>query len=114
MSSAGHVRVLLCLMFLAFAMTSDAIGGIIPQVIAEYHLSMKAAGALHYVLMASIGLGALLLGFLADRLGRKWTLILGLALRIGPRHQHFQDRRTCTRWRCFDFCQRSYEADEHR
>ncbi len=80
MSSAGRIRVLLCLMFLVFAMTSDAIGGIIPEVIAEYHLSMKAAGGFHYVLMVSIGVGALLLGFLADRFGRKWTVMLGLAL----------------------------------
>ena len=39
-------RLLICLMFFTFAMTSDAVGGVIPQVIAEFGLSMKAAGAL--------------------------------------------------------------------
>jgi DHA1 family quinolone resistance protein-like MFS transporter len=73
-------RVLICLMFLTFAMTSDAVGGVIPLVIAEFGLSMKAAGAFHYVPMTAIACGALLLGFLADALGRKQTLILGLAL----------------------------------
>jgi fucose permease len=72
-------RLLICLMFLTFAMTSDAVGGVIPQVIREFKLSMKAAGAFHYAPMTAMALGALFLGFLADRLGRKRTIILGLA-----------------------------------
>jgi fucose permease len=71
---------LTCLMFLMFAMTSDAVGSVIPRVIEEYRLSLKAAGTFHYVPMAAIAVGALLLGFLADRLGRKRTVLLGLAL----------------------------------
>ena len=71
-------RALICLMFFTFAMTSDAVGGVIPSLIAEFQLSMKAAGAFHYVPMVSIAFGALMLGFLADRLGRKRTIILGL------------------------------------
>jgi len=67
-------------MFLTFAMTSDAVGGVIPKLIDEFRLSMKAASAFHYVPMAAIALGALLLGFLADRLGRKRTIVLGLCL----------------------------------
>ncbi len=73
-------RALICLMFLTFAMTSDAVGGVIPKIIDEFRLSMKAAGAFHYAPMISMALGALLLGFLADRIGRKRTIILGLAL----------------------------------
>jgi fucose permease len=71
---------LTCLMFLMFAMTSDAVGSVIPKVIEEFRLSLKAAGAFHYVPMAAIAVGAILLGFLADRLGRKRTIIAGLAL----------------------------------
>ena len=67
-------------MFLTFAMTSDAVGGVIPRIIDEFRLSMKAASAFHYAPMVAIALGALLLGFLADRLGRKRTIVLGLCL----------------------------------
>jgi MFS transporter, DHA1 family, quinolone resistance protein len=73
-------RALVCLMFFTFAMTSDAVGGVIPRIIDEFRLSMKAASAFHYAPMIAIAVGALLLGFLADRLGRKRTIILGLAL----------------------------------
>jgi DHA1 family quinolone resistance protein-like MFS transporter len=73
-------RGLICLMFMTFAMTSDAVGGVIPRVIEEFRLSMKAASAFHYAPMIAMALGALLLGFLADRLGRKRTIVLGLAL----------------------------------
>jgi fucose permease len=81
--TAGSLRLtraLICLMFLTFAMTSDAVGGVIPKIIDEFHLSMKAASAFHYAPMTSMALGALFLGFLADRLGRKPTIILGLGL----------------------------------
>ncbi len=73
-------RALICLMFFTFAMTSDAVGGVIPRIIDEFRLSMKAASAFHYAPMTAIAVGALLLGFLADRLGRKRTIVLGLAL----------------------------------
>jgi len=72
------IRWLTCLMFLMFAMTSDAVGSVIPKLIEEFGLSMKAAGAFHYVPMAAIAVGALGLGFLADRLGRKVTIVAGL------------------------------------
>ena len=74
------IRALTCLMFLMFAMTSDAVGSVIPKIIAEFHLSMKAASAFQYAPMAAMAAGAVLLGFLADRLGRKPTIIIGLAL----------------------------------
>jgi fucose permease len=41
---------------------------------------MKAASALHYATMAAIALSAILLGFLADRIGRKPTIVIGLSL----------------------------------
>ena len=78
--NARLVRWLTCLMFFTFAMTTDAVGSVIPRIIAEYSLSMTAAGAFQYATMLGIAAGALLLGFLADRIGRRLTIILGLAL----------------------------------
>lgn len=69
-----------CLMFLMFAMTSDAVGSVIPKIIEEYQLTLTQAGAFHFVPMMAIALGALFLGFLADRLGRKQTILIGLGL----------------------------------
>jgi fucose permease len=74
------IRWLTCLMFFTFAMTTDAVGSVISEIIEEFALSMTAAGAFQYATMAGIAGGALLLGFLADRQGRKRTIILGLAL----------------------------------
>jgi fucose permease len=71
---------LTCLMFMMFAMTSDAVGSIIPRLISEYGLSLTAAGTFHYVPMATIALGAIALGFMADRFGRRVTIIIGLVL----------------------------------
>ncbi|MEP7311361.1 MAG: MFS transporter [Pseudomonadota bacterium] len=77
---ARLIRWLTCLMFFTFAMTTDAVGSVIPRIIAEYRLSMTAAGAFQYATMLGIGAGALLLGFLADRIGRRATIMIGLAL----------------------------------
>jgi fucose permease len=74
------VRWLTCLMFFTFAMTTDAVGSVIPKLIEEHGLSMTAAGAFQYASMGGIAVGALLLGFLADRIGRKLTVIAGLSL----------------------------------
>ncbi len=73
------IRWLTCLMFLMFAMTTDAVGKILPEAIKEYRLTEAQASLFHSVTMAAIALGAILLGFLADRLGRKTTIVLGLA-----------------------------------
>ncbi len=73
-------RWLTCLMFFMFAMTSDAVGSVIPKIIAEYQLTLTAAGAFHYVPMITIAIGALAFGFLADRLGRKQSILVGLAI----------------------------------
>jgi FHS family L-fucose permease-like MFS transporter len=67
-------------MFMMFAMTTDSVGLIIPEVIKEFNLSMAAAGAFHYANMIAIALAAIFLGYLADKLGRKKTIILGLVL----------------------------------
>jgi fucose permease len=77
------IRYLTYLMFFMFAMTTDSVGLIIPRVIAEFGLSLTVAGALHYGSMAGIAGAGLLLGSLADRLGRKRAILLGLALFAG-------------------------------
>ena len=85
-SSASHkhnlaaIKWLTYLMFLMFAMTTDSVGLIIPEVIEEFKLSMTAAGAFHYANMIAIALAGIFLGYLADKLGRKKTIILGLIL----------------------------------
>ncbi|GAA0541019.1 sugar MFS transporter [Rhizomicrobium palustre] len=71
---------LTCLMFMMFAMTSDAVGSIIPHLIKEFGLSLTAAGTFHYVPMAAIAFGAIVLGFMADKLGRRRTIVIGLIL----------------------------------
>jgi FHS family L-fucose permease-like MFS transporter len=85
MSESGHqnitfIRWLTFLMFMMFAMTTDSVGVIIPQIVKEFRLSLTAAGAFHYATMAAIAASAVLLGFLADRIGRKQTIVLGLAI----------------------------------
>jgi fucose permease len=74
------IRSLTYLMFMMFAMTTDSVGVIIPEVIRAFHLSMTAGGAFHYASMSAIAIAAICLGFLADMLGRKKTIILGLIL----------------------------------
>ena len=68
------------LMFMMFAMTTDAVGVIIPEVMKQFELSMTAAGLMHYMPMIAIALAGVFLGFLADKLGRKVTVIIGLAI----------------------------------
>jgi fucose permease len=85
MSESGHqniafIRWLTFLMFMMFAMTTDSVGIIIPQIVKEFSLSLTAAGAFHYATMAAIAVAAVLLGFLADRFGRKQTIVLGLTI----------------------------------
>lgn len=79
---ANHflIRTLTYLMFMMFAMTTDSVGVIIPEVIRTLHLSDTAAGAFHYASMSGIAVVAIFLGFMADLFGRKWTIILGLVL----------------------------------
>jgi fucose permease len=74
------VKTLTYLMFAMFAMTTDSVGIIIPEVIRTFDLSLTAAGTFQYATMAGIAVSALLLGQLADRLGRRPTIVIGLVL----------------------------------
>ena len=74
------IKWLTFLMFMMFAMTTDAVGVIIPEVMKQFQLSMTAAGLMHYAPMVAIALAGIFLGFLADKFGRKKTIIIGLAL----------------------------------
>ncbi|MGQ8364474.1 MFS transporter [Glaciecola sp. 1036] len=67
-------------MFMMFAMTSDSVGEIIKEVKAEFDVSNTQASLLHSLFMVGIAFSGLFLGFLADRFGRKPTLIVGLGL----------------------------------
>lgn len=73
------IKWLTFLMFMMFAMTTDAVGEIIPVIMKQFKVGMTAAGFMHYTPMIAIALAGVLLGFLADKLGRKVTIILGLA-----------------------------------
>ena len=74
------IKWLTFLMFMMFAMTTDAVGVIIPEVMKQFQLSMTAAGLMHYAPMVAIALAGIFLGFLADKFGHKKTIIIGLAL----------------------------------
>lgn len=74
------VKALTFVMFMMFAMTTDSVGIIIPQIVKTFHLSLTAAGSFQYATMGGIALAGFLLGHLADRLGRKPTIIAGLTL----------------------------------
>lgn len=74
------IRWLTYMMFLMFAMTTDAVGVIIPEIIKEYNLTLSQAGLFHYGPMTAIAFAGIFLGFLADRLGRKKSIILGLGI----------------------------------
>jgi MFS transporter, FHS family, L-fucose permease len=74
------IKLLTFLMFMMFAMTTDAVGLIIPEVVKEFKLSLTAAGSFQYASMVAIAVGGFFLGFIADKLGRKKTIIIGLCL----------------------------------
>lgn len=74
------VKALTYVMFAMFAMTTDSVGIIIPEVVRTFRLSLTAAGTFQYATMGGIAFAALLLGHLADRFGRRHTIILGLTL----------------------------------
>src|SRR5688572_23767514 len=74
------VKTLTYLMFAMFAMTTDSVGIIIPEVIRTFQLSLTAAGTFQYATMAGIAFAGLLLGQLADRFGRRRTIVIGLVL----------------------------------
>jgi fucose permease len=74
------IKALTFVMFAMFAMTTDSVGIIIPEIIKTFKLSLTAAGSFQYATMAGIALAGFLLGHLADRYGRKPTIVAGLIL----------------------------------
>jgi fucose permease len=74
------LKTLTYLMFAMFAMTTDSVGLIIPEIIKNFRLSLTAAGTFQYATMAGIALAGFLLGHLADKYGRKSTIVVGLTL----------------------------------
>jgi fucose permease len=72
------VKTLTYLMFAMFAMTTDSVGLIIPEIIRTFRLTLTAAGTFQYATMAGIALAGLFLGSLADRVGRRRTIAGGL------------------------------------
>ena len=74
------LKVLVFGMFAMFAMTTDSVGTVIPEVIREFELGLTAGGSFQYATMSGIAISAIGLGFLADRFGRKITILLGLVM----------------------------------
>lgn len=79
-SNLTAIKGLTFVMFAMFAMTTDSVGVIIPEIVKTFHLSLTAAGAFQYATMGGIALAGFLLGHLADRYGRKTTIVWGLTL----------------------------------
>lgn len=74
------VKTLTYLMFAMFAMTTDSVGLIIPEIVRTFRLTLTAAGTFQYATMAGIALAGLCLGTLADRWGRRRTIVIGLTV----------------------------------
>lgn len=79
-SQARTIRLLTYLMFFIFALTTDAVGVIIPEIIEQFSLSLSQAATFHYATMIAIAVSGIGFGFLADKLGRKPTIFIGLGL----------------------------------
>src|SRR3954463_9623912 len=79
-SNLRAIKALTFLMFAMFAMTTDSVGIIIPEIVKTFRLSLTAAGTFQYATMGGIALAGFLLGHLADRYGRKSTILTGLTL----------------------------------
>lgn len=79
-SNSQLIRWLTYLMFMMFAMTSDSVGEIIKEVKVAFSVTNAQASLMHSLPMLGIAMSGLLLGFLADKLGRKPTIIIGLAV----------------------------------
>jgi fucose permease len=74
------IKGLTYVMFAMFAMTTDSVGLIIPQIVKTFGLSLTAAGTFQYATMGGIAVAGFFLGHLADRYGRKATIVAGLTL----------------------------------
>ena len=80
LSVFGVMALAVAMLTPAFAQSKGVVYYMVPTLLDEFDLSLRAASAFHYVPMVAIALGALGLGFLADRVGRKVTIVLGLAI----------------------------------
>ncbi len=78
--SYGLVLALACAMFFMFAMTTDAVGEIIKIAKTEMSIDNTQASAFHWSTMVAIALSGFFLGTLADKFGRKKSIIFGLFL----------------------------------
>ena len=78
--SYGLVLALSCAMFFMFAMTTDAVGEIIKIAKTEMSIDNTQASAFHWSTMIAIALSGFFLGTLADKFGRKRSIVLGLLL----------------------------------
>ena len=56
------LKALTFVMFMVFAMTTDSVGIIIPEIIKTFHLSLTAAGTFQYASMAGIAVAGFFLG----------------------------------------------------
>src|SRR6476646_3973038 len=74
------VKTLTYAMFAMFAMTTDSVGLIIPEIVKTFRLTLTTAGTFQYVTMAGIAVAGLCLGTMADRVGRRRTIVIGLAI----------------------------------
>jgi fucose permease len=74
------IKALTYLMFAMFAMTTDSVGIVIPEIVKTFKLSLTAAGTFQYATMMGIAVAGLCLGTLADRLGRRRTIVVGLTI----------------------------------
>ena len=72
------VKTLTYAMFAMFAMTTDSVGSSFPEIVRTFRLTLTAAGTFQYATMAGIAVAGLCLGTLADRLGRRRTIVIGL------------------------------------
>lgn len=68
------------LLFFVFAMATDAVGVIIPEIQNSFNLNATEAGLFHYIPMFFIATGGLFLGFISNRIGHKRSILIGLAL----------------------------------
>ncbi len=76
----GAVTALTYAMFFMFAMTTDAVGEIIKIAKSDMGLTNTQASAFHWATMIAIAASGIFFGFLADKFGRKKTIISGLAI----------------------------------
>lgn len=80
LSPPSLIGILTAVMFFTFALTTDAVGFVIPEIIKTFGLSQSEAASFHYATMIGIAGAGLFLGGLADRFGFKAAIVGGLGL----------------------------------